>query len=112
MPFCTAWERDIHFAKHGHKFGVTDATQYERMADDFTFGPRGAGTQECLRPGGRDRVRFADMTRWLAVSRVLPAPECLRTFYRVRQATVARHGGSANYFAYECGRIMDGGGRR
>jgi hypothetical protein len=38
MPFLNKWERDIHFAKHGHEFGAADAADYERMADVFMSG--------------------------------------------------------------------------
>lgn len=102
MPFANAYERDIHFVKHGHKFGASDALEYERMADEFMFGPLGAQTHECIRPEGIDRIRFDFGTRYEGVA--CRAPEFLRTFYPVRTTTIARHGGEAAYFAYECSR--------
>jgi hypothetical protein len=103
MPFANTFERDLHFAKHGHKFGAADALEYERMADAFMFGLMGVDTQECIRPGGIDRVRFDFSTHHEGVACIIP--EFVRTFYPVRQLTIARHGGEEGYFAYECARI-------
>jgi hypothetical protein len=105
MPFCNAWERDTHFEKHGSKFRAVDALEYERMAEAFMFGALGVGVGECVRPSGEDRVRLDYGTRFFCVSRLVPAPECLRTFYPVKRAVIAYHGGPANYLQYECGRI-------
>jgi len=105
MPFCDAWERATHFAKHGHEFAAVDAMEYERIADDFIFGPRDAVTHECTRPSGHERLRFDFVIRYFGVARVVPAPECVKTFYVVKGSTVAHHGGAQGYFQYECGRI-------
>lgn len=105
MPFCTALERDIHFAKHGQKVGALDPSEYERMADEFMIRPAANDARDCVRPNDGDRVRFGFVTHLEAVARRLPAPECIRTFYPVRPATIARHGGEAAYFLYECGRV-------
>jgi len=104
MPFCNQWERDTHFARHGASFGAVDAEEYEQMADTFAFGARAGDAQDCPRPGG-DRVRFGFVTHLESVVKTLPRPECIRTFYAVRAATIARHGNEAGYFAFECARI-------
>lgn len=104
MPFCNAWERDTHFAKHGHKFAATDAQEYERVADMFMFGALGTDTHECFRASG-DRLRFDYGTLYFAASRPAPAPECLRTFYPVDPSNVAHRGGTGPYFRYQCDRI-------
>jgi hypothetical protein len=105
MPFCNAWERDTHFLKHGYKFRAVDALEYERMADVFMFGAQGHEARECIRPSGEDRVRLDFGTSYFCVSRLSPAPECVRTFYPVKRTTIAYHGGLAGYLQYECGRI-------
>lgn len=107
MAFCNQFERDIHFAKHGHDFGAADASEYEQMADDFMYGPLGPDTHECTRPlgptGVQDELRFDFGTHFEAVACIVPA--FIRTFYTVRIMIIARHGGQLGYFAYECGRI-------
>ena len=103
MPFANAIERDMHFSKHGHKFGAADAFEYERMADVFMFGAIGIDTRECIRPGNIDRVRFDFGSHYQGVACIVP--EFVRTFYPVRARTVANHGGEERYFAYECARI-------
>ena len=105
MPFCDPLERDMHFVKHGQKFGAGDASEYERMADIFMFGAATDDSRDCIRPNNGDRVRFGFVTHLEGVVRRLPVPECIRTFYPVRRTTIARHGGEARYFAYECARI-------
>lgn len=103
MPFSSQFERDIHFAKHGSEFGAVDALDYERMADAFMTGPIDSNTHECIRPQGRDRLRFGFVTLWLGVACV--APVFIKTFHVVRLLAVASHGGSAGYFSWQCGRI-------
>ena len=105
MPFCDSFERDIHFVKHGHKFGAVDAYEYEKIADSFMFGPAAADCRDCTRPRNGDRVRFGFVTHLEGVTRRLPPPECIRTFYPVRPVMIARHGGEAGYFAFECARV-------
>ncbi len=104
MPFANLFERDLHFTKHGHKFGALDAPEYERMADAFMYGPMDDDTSECIRPDGIDRVRFGFVTHYEGIACQVPAPEVIRTFYPVRLTTIARHGGEAAYFAFECNR--------
>lgn len=103
MPFANAWERDTHFAKHGHKFGAADPLEYEQMADAFMYGPMPANTRECTRPQGIDRIRFGFLTHHEGVSCI--SPEFLRTFYVVETKVVKRHGGEAAYFGWDCGRV-------
>ncbi|MCI0403927.1 MAG: hypothetical protein L0212_10450 [Acidobacteria bacterium] len=103
MPFANTLELDIHFKKHGHKFGLATKEEYERLADAFMFGPMNASTKECIRPNGNDRLRFDFVTVHFGVASV--APEFVRTFYPVERRKVLRHGGSAGYFAYECARV-------
>jgi hypothetical protein len=104
MPFANLFERDLHFTKHGHKFGASDASEYERMADAFMYGPLDDDSRECVRPDGVDRVRFGFVTHYEGITCLIPAPEVLRTFYPVKITTISRHGGEAAYFAFECGR--------
>lgn len=104
MPFLNQWERDIHFAKHGHEFGAADAADYERMADVFMSGDLEPDAQQCTRPGGVDRLRFGFVTRRLGVA--CTRPVYIRTFYVVTVISVATHGGSKGYFQWQCGRIM------
>lgn len=99
MPFANAMELEIHFRKHGRKFGIATKEEYERLADLFMFGQMGPNTRECLRPGGADRLRFDFVTVHFGVASVVPA--FVRTFYPVERRIVMRHGGSAGYFAYE-----------
>jgi len=102
MPFCNDWERDSHFAKHGHKLKAVDAFEYEKMADEFMDGPLG-DARECSRPE-HDRVRFGFFTHLLGIAHPTPAPECIRSFYPVTPMTIARRGGEASYFTFECNR--------
>ena len=103
MPFANVWERDTHFAKHGHEFGAGSPAEYERMADVFMAGPMAASTRECIRPTGIDRLRFDFNSHHEGIACILP--EFLRTFFIVRTKVVTRHGGEAAYFAWDCGRV-------
>lgn len=102
MPFASQMERDIHFKKHGHKFGVASAEEYEKMADQFMIGSLNPNTRECARPNGADRLRFDLVTLHFGVAST--SPNFIRTFYPVERRIVVRHGGPAAYFTYECGR--------
>lgn len=104
MPFANSFERDLHFTKHGHKFGARDAQEYEMLADTFMYGPLDQDTRECIRPGAIDRVRFGFGTHYEGVARMIPLPEVIRTFYPVKQTAIARHGGESGYFDFECER--------
>jgi hypothetical protein len=105
MPFANQLERDLHFTKHGHKFGAVDALEYERMAETFLFGQLGDDARDCFRTNGQDRVRFGFVTRLEGVAQAPPAIEYIRTFFPVRMTMIARRGGEAGYFAYECARV-------
>lgn len=107
MPFANNFERDLHFAKHGHKFGAASADEYERMADHFMYGPLDQDTRECTRPvgpkGKQDKLRFGFVTHYQAVACIMPA--FVRTFHPVELRFIAKRGGEAGYFAYQCGRM-------
>jgi len=103
MPFVNSWERKIHFLKHGHEFGIGTEEEYEHMADTFMFGGMTPPTQECTRPNLVDRLRFNGTNRHFGVASI--APVFIRTFYPVRPAKIARHGGPNLFFAFECGRV-------
>lgn len=105
MPFCNTYERDIHFLRHGSEFSATNAEQYERMADAFAFGVMGNDTRECVRRNMIDGIRFDFSSHDFSVCRLAPGAPCIRTFYVVRNATVANHIDEAGYFAFECNRI-------
>lgn len=102
VPFASELERDLHFTKHGHKFGVSDAVQYEMMADDFMFGAMRISMTECVRPNMIDRLRYNYSNRHFGVAAV--APPYLKTFYPVPFHTIARYRVAANFFAHECSR--------
>jgi hypothetical protein len=104
MPFVNQWERDIHFAKHGHEFGAANADEYERMADVFMSGALEPDAQQCFRPTRVDRLRFGFITRRLGVA--CTKPVYIRTFHVVMITFVTTHGGSKGYFRWQCGRIM------
>jgi hypothetical protein len=57
MPFANAYERAIHFAKHGHEFGATTELDYEHMAETFLNRPMTITTRECLRSSRTRRLR-------------------------------------------------------
>src|ERR1035441_1241160 len=94
-------ELGIHFQKHGHKFGPITMAEYERLADQFMFGPMNANTRECTRPRGKCcRLDFA--TTYFGVK--YPTPPIVLTFFPPSTQTIARHGGLNGFFAFECGR--------
>jgi hypothetical protein len=75
------------------------------MADEFIFGPLAADARDCVRPNDGDRVRFGFANHWEGVARRNPVPEFIRTFFPVEQKRIAKRGGEAGYFRYECGRV-------
>jgi pyocin large subunit-like protein len=103
MPFANPLERATHFLRHGAQFGCATEDEYEELAEDFLFGAMDAGTKECVRPKGKDRLRFRGINRNFGVACVQPA--FVRTFYRVRLLKIQRHGGPDAFFADECARI-------
>jgi hypothetical protein len=102
MPFTNQIQRDLHFLKHGHKFGAANADEYEKMAEDFMYGPMKISMRECTRPNKAHRLRYNDLNRHFGAACVAPA--VLMTFYPVPSRTIHHHGGNAAYFAHECGR--------
>lgn len=104
MPFASIWERDIHYARHGHEFGAADPSEYERLADAFMYERAALTAHECTRPQGTDRIRFDFANYHEAVASIAPA--FLKTFFIVRNKTVARHGGPSGYFAWDCRRVV------
>jgi hypothetical protein len=103
MPFANQDERDIHFRKHGHKFGAADPAEYETMTDSFMYGAMTMSMAECTRPNMIDRQRYNYMNRHFGVASRLE-PVFVKTFYPISLHTVAHHGGPVSFFAYECGR--------
>jgi len=101
MPFASPYKRDIHFSRHGAKFGAATAEQYEQMADEFLFGMMDHDTREGFRIN--DRLRFKDSNRHFGVA-AIAAPEHIRTFYPVPAIKITNRGGCAAFFTYECGR--------
>jgi hypothetical protein len=104
MPFANDYERDSHFMKHGHKFNVLDAFEYERMADAFMFGPMSLDTRESDANNKINRIRFCDSNRHFGVARIRPA--YLRTFYPISVGKIAAHGGYEGFFNWECGKLV------
>jgi hypothetical protein len=82
MPFASLWERDIHYAKHGHEFGAAHPAEYEWLADAFMYGAMPATTRGCTRPRTMDRIRFDFGSYHEGVARTAPA--VLKTFSIVR----------------------------
>ena len=52
VPFECRQDLLDHFSAHGHEFGVSIEQDYERLAEAFMFGTRGANVEECFRPQG------------------------------------------------------------
>jgi pyocin large subunit-like protein len=93
-------ERDIHFRRHGHEFGVGTPDEYEQMADAFMFGPINADTHECIGPNGNRRKRMDYITVHFGAAVV--RRNVLITFYIPTADTARRHGGAAQLFADYC----------
>ena len=100
VPFRDAKQLSLHFRKHGYKFGVATAAEYERMADAFMFGRMNADTRECHRPGGRRRCRLDFVVANFGVAN--NAPAFLLSFYPPSVSMVAKHGGFSGFFVFEC----------
>jgi hypothetical protein len=67
-----------HFKDHGADFGAKSAEQYQKMADTFLNGPRGAGVLQKVRPNG-DIVRYDPATEAYGV--VTP-DGTIRTYFK------------------------------
>lgn len=104
VPFLNAYERAIHFSRHGHEFGAATEHEYEQMADGFMRRTLSPILQECIRTirGEQDRVRLHFDTGHFGVAY---RRTILRTFHIKSQAKMRNRGGAANLLAYECGRI-------
>jgi hypothetical protein len=93
---------NIHFQKHGYKFGLKTAAEYEQMADTFMFGMMNADTRECNRPGKKRRCRLEFTAVHFGVAQRIPA--FLLSFYPPAASMIAKHGGLNGFFTFECAR--------
>jgi hypothetical protein len=103
VPFANAYNRSIHFARHGHEFGAADEFEYERLADTFMSGPIHADIHECVNPTGtNDRIRLNAVNRHLGVGY---GSLVIRT-YHVRDAfSISYRGGPAGFVAHKCAEV-------
>ncbi len=90
-----------HFKRHGHKFGVKTAAEYELLADQFLGGAKSSTTLEHVRPQG-DLVRYDYVTEEFGI---LSNNRAIRTYFKPDPAI---HGMATNadYFRYECQRVF------
>jgi hypothetical protein len=95
-------ELKLHFRKHGYKFGLTTAADYEQMADRFMFGAMNADTRECVRPAGKRRFRLDFAAAHFGVANVDPG--FLLSLFPPTASMIAKHDGMLGYFTDECGR--------
>jgi len=102
MPFANAFERDIHFKKHGSDFGAATEIQYEQMADAFMTAPLTLTMRQCVRPNGTDRVRINIANKHFGVGAVASA--IIQTYYIVPFHRYVRRNGIVGFFNYECAR--------
>jgi len=104
VPFANDIERDIHFLRHGHKFGIPGLTvaQYVQMADTFLHGAMNISMRECVRPNRTDRLRSDLVREFFGVA--IDGTMTVRTFYPPEQRKILKHGGMAGFHAYECAR--------
>jgi hypothetical protein len=101
MPFASAYQRDIHFKKHGHQFHAANAIEYAEMADRFMFTMMTLTMQECTQANLVNRLRYNMSNRHFGVALAGP-PEFVKTFYQVPLHTVHHFGGHAGLFTHEC----------
>lgn len=104
VPFLSAWQRSLHFAKHGHEFGTKNEFDYEAMAEAFMGAAMHPNTHECYRTTGmRDRCRIDANTRHFGiVFNVLT----VRTYYIVTAAKIIRYGSAAGYVLAQCAKTQ------
>jgi hypothetical protein len=102
LPFANAQELSIHFAKHGHKFGIATEKEYEKMADAFMSGAMNANTKECTRPNRTRRCRLDFVRIHFGVACINPS--FVLTFYPVDPAVVAFNRDVNGFFTNECAR--------
>lgn len=104
VPFRNARERQIHYAKHGHKFGAADEFDYERMADMFMSQPMHADLFECINPtGDHDRNRIEGTTRFFGVAY---GSSLVRTLHIKTASQIAAKGGPLGYVLYKCSEVF------
>lgn len=90
-----------HFKRHGNKFGVKTAIEYELLADQFLGGPKTTACVECQRAQG-DIVRYDYNTEEFGV---LSSNRVIRTYFKPDPAI---HGMANNrdYFQYMCKKVF------
>jgi pyocin large subunit-like protein len=76
--FVSVMQLQRHYQDHGADFGCADASEYERLADEFLSGPRQSHVHECTRSGG-DLARFCTVTEAYGV---VGSNGVIRTFYK------------------------------
>jgi pyocin large subunit-like protein len=104
VPFKNAYERGIHFKKHGADFGAATEVDYEAMADYFMcFGPMNANTQDCTRAACDDYLRMQLVTTDFGVTCI--SSGFLRTFYRPLFSNIWHRGGAKRFLEHECARV-------
>lgn len=99
----------VHYARHRPDFAGATVTDYEVSADQFLAKPHGPEILDCIRPFGRDRVRYDTLTTEFAVQ---SAAGLTRTYFKARPCSsippglprVRCHGFATNedYFNSEC----------
>jgi hypothetical protein len=103
VPFANPRQLAIHFAKHGHKFGLTAEWQYEAMADAFMSQPLNADLYECTSTMGvprRYRLQASNLYFGVAVRVTV-----LVTFHPRDARGVAAKGGPAGFIAHQCSQV-------
>jgi hypothetical protein len=104
VPFPNATQRQLHFVKHGHKFGAVDEFEYERMADTFMTMVMHPNIFECYRSVGTfDRIRLDGLTRFFGVAY---NGTVLRTFHPRSAASIAAKGGPQGFVAFKCAEVI------
>jgi hypothetical protein len=104
VPFANPYLLQIHFDKHGHKFGATSETDYERMADAFMSQPPRPDLYDgtCVNPrpnGVIDRLRLEGLTLHFGVAFGV---DTVRTFHPKSQRKVVGAGGPRAFVDQEC----------
>lgn len=105
VPFHSAYQRAIHFVRHGHEFGAANEFDYEQMADAFMAAPIHRDLHEGLRTrrsGDVDRIRCHSVTRHFGVVYNVVT---LRTYYIVGISKIRKHGGAAGFVVAECAKV-------
>jgi hypothetical protein len=102
VPFLNPVLRQIHFQKHGHKFGASDEFHYERMADAFMNAPMQLGMHEGTvkrQNGVVDRLRLQEVTLYYGV---IYNVSVVRSFYPRHPREITSHGGAAGFIVAKC----------